>query len=131
MATPMVRSVVLDTGALIAIERFDRKLWSRLTEELEFWGDIVVPASVLAEAWRGGPRSAPIARLLDSSDVDSLDEARAREVGERLASRGGRQATDAHVVCCALEIDAAVATTDAEDVEALCEGLERLAVIPL
>ena len=80
----MRESFVLDTGALIALERFDQALWQRLKEARGRGGDIVVPAGVVAEAWRGGPGSAPLTRLLAICEVDPLDEERAREVGVRL-----------------------------------------------
>src|SRR5205823_9747863 len=45
-----------------------------------------VPAPVLAETWRGGPRSAPLSRLLAMCDVEPMVEDDARRVGD-LAGR--------------------------------------------
>lgn len=122
----MRESFVLDTGALIALERFDQALWQRLKEARRRGGNIVVPAGVVAEAWRGGPRSAPLTRLLAFCEVDSLDEERAREVGVRLGGRNARNVVDAHVVCCALERQAVIATSDPGDMETLAAANERL-----
>ena len=122
----MRESFVLDTGALIALERFDQALWQRLKEARGRGGDIVVPAGVVAEAWRGGPRSAPLTRLLAFCEVDPLDEERAREVGVRLGGRNARNVVDAHVVCCALERRAAIATSDPTDMESLAAANEHL-----
>jgi predicted nucleic acid-binding protein len=120
------KSVVLDTGALIALERLDQALWQRLKVVRRRGGQIVVPAGVMAEAWRGGPHSAPLARLLAICEVDALDEERAKEIGVRLGDRGARNVVDAHVVCCALEHRAAVATSDPGDMESLAAANERL-----
>lgn len=90
---------------------------------------IVVPASVLAQAWRGGPRSAVLARLIEASEVDPLTEERAKEVGVRLARRDASDIADAHVVCCASEQHATVLTSDSDDIQALAEPGERLDLI--
>ena len=84
-------------------------------------GETVIPASVLAQAWRDGPRSARLARLVGGSYVDTLDEDRAKEVGVRLGARDGSDVADAHVVCCAIGHRAAIATSDRDDIEALFE----------
>jgi predicted nucleic acid-binding protein len=118
--------LVLDTGALIALERLDQDLWQRLRFIRRRRGYVVVPAGVLAEAWRGGPRSASLAQLLDICEVDPLDEERAREIGVRLGDRNARNVVDAHVVCCALERRAAIATSDPRDIESLTGANEHL-----
>jgi hypothetical protein len=73
--------VTYDTGALLAAERDDRRLWALhagfLAEEVV----PVVPAPVLAQAWRGGARQASLARLLAMCQVEAMTEAQAREVG--------------------------------------------------
>ena len=73
--------VTYDTGALIAAERNDRRMWALhaglLAEEVV----PVVPAPVLAEAWRGGPRQASLARLLAMCDVEEMSVKQAQDVG--------------------------------------------------
>src|SRR5437870_5892280 len=73
--------VTYDTGALVAAERNDRRMWALhagfLAEEVV----PVVPAPVLAEAWRGGSRQASLSRLLAMCDVDPMTEEQARGVG--------------------------------------------------
>jgi hypothetical protein len=81
--------VTYDTGALIAGEGNSRRMWALhvgfLAEEVV----PTVPAPVLAEAWRGGPRQASLVRLLAGCDVDPMDADQARRVGE-LAGRARR-----------------------------------------
>jgi hypothetical protein len=80
--------VTYDTGALIAAERNDRRMWALhaglLAEEIL----PVVPAPVLAEAWRGGARRGSLARVVAACTVEDMDEAQARVVGV-LAGRAG------------------------------------------
>jgi hypothetical protein len=70
-----------------------------------------------------------LARLVAASEVDPLDEMRAKEVGTLLGRRDSRDVADAHVVCCASEQSATVVTSDAGDIRALMEPGERLTVI--
>lgn len=103
-----------------------------LVEQAEERGDaVVIPASALGQVWRGGPKAARLARLVEASQVDSLDEGRAKEVGVRLGDRGGSDVADAHVICCAVEREAAVATSDVSDMESLVESDETVPVMPV
>jgi hypothetical protein len=100
-----------------------------LEEAMELGEEIVVPASVLARTWRGGPRAARLSKLIANSETDPLDEPRAKEVGERLGSRGTADIADAHVVCCAIDRRAALITTDSNDMNALAEPREDLTLV--
>lgn len=90
---------------------------------------MVIPASALAQVWRGGPRSARLARLIAGCETDSLDEARAKEVGERLGVHAATDIADAHVVCCALAQEATLVTSDADDMNALAGPDEKLVLL--
>jgi len=70
-------------------------------------------------------------KWIEKSEVDSLDEARAKETGERLGSRDTSDVSDAHVVCCAVERDAVVITSDPDDMEALTEPGESVPLIAI
>ena len=121
-------ALVLDAGALIALERGDRQIRA-LVKVSDAEGEVLVPASVLAQVWRGGPRSARLALTIKLADVDALDESRAKEIGVRLATSGAKDITDGHVVCCALDRRAIVATSDSSDIEALVTANEPLSLI--
>lgn len=124
-------TLVLDAGALIAVERRARRIWALLDEARQRGTEIVVPTTALAQAWHGGPRSALLSKLLEASRVDALDEKRAKEVGARLGDRHGSDVIDAHVVCCAIAADAPVATSDPDDIAALDDATGGVAVIAL
>jgi hypothetical protein len=80
--------VTYDTGALVAAERNDRRMWALhagfLAEEVV----PVVPAPVLAEAWRGGARQASLSRLLALCEIEPMSEAQSRAVGVLAGSSG-------------------------------------------
>lgn len=80
--------ITYDTGALIAGERNDRRMWALhmgfIAEEVV----PVVPAPVVAEAWRGGARQASLVRLLAGCAIEDMSADQARYVGE-LAERAG------------------------------------------
>jgi hypothetical protein len=82
-----VRGVTYDTGALIAAERSDRRMWALHAGYLAEDVVPVVPAPVLAQAWRGG-RQAKLSLLLRPCVVQAMSEAQARAVGV-LAGRAG------------------------------------------
>jgi hypothetical protein len=70
-----------------------------------------------------------LARLIEASEVDPLDEGRAKQVGVRLGRRDANDVADAHVVCCASEQLATVVTSDPDDIQALADPGERLTLI--
>lgn len=78
----MVQRLVLDSGAVIAWQRGRPSVWARVTQAVRRGTPIVVPAVVLAECVRGGPRDASIHRLLAA--------ARVSVVGARIALAAGR-----------------------------------------
>jgi len=58
----------------------------------------IVPAMVLAEAWRGGSRQANPKRILQLCEVEDLDAARARRIGELAGASGHGDVVDVAVV---------------------------------
>jgi predicted nucleic acid-binding protein len=120
--------LVLDAGALIAIERGDRKMIA-MAEQARKVGATVIPASVLAQVWRGGVKAARLAKAIKASEIDVLNEDRAREVGQRLGARGGSDIADAHVVCCAIQGRTAIVTSDLDDTKALIEPGEEIELV--
>ncbi len=110
--------LTLDTGALIGVERDDRRVLAHLKAALLDGRDVTVPAVVVAEAWRDGPRSARIARLLAACEVDVVDEPLARTAGEAVAAAGATT-IDAIVMASAAKRSDAVLTSDPDDLTQL------------
>lgn len=104
--------VTYDTGALVAAERNDRRMWALhagfLAEEVV----PVVPAPVLAEAWRGGARQAGLSRLLVMCDVEPTSEDQARRVGVLAGKAAHDDVVDVTVVEGAIRRNDAVVTSD-------------------
>lgn len=118
--------VTLDTGALIALDRGDRRMTALLDRVRGDAGAVVsVPAGVLGQAWRDGRRQPRLARLLAATQttVVPLDHAGARAVGMLLGAVGARDVVDASVVICARERRQGVVTGDAAALRHLDPGL--------
>ncbi len=115
------RGIVLDAGALRAIERHDLALTVALATAHELGLPIRIPAVALAQVWRGGPRSAPLARLLKQpATVVGVDERTARQIGEFIATvrlpDGVRpDVGDAHVALTTRATQSLVFTSDPKD----------------
>ena len=122
--------LVLDAGALQALERRPIRLLVDLQRAHRLGLPIRIPAGSLAQSWRGGPRSATLARLLKQPcSVIQLDERSAREIGEFIASvrlppRHKPDVTDAHVALTARSTRSLVWTSDPEDMARYQVGAE-------
>jgi predicted nucleic acid-binding protein len=113
-----------DCGALLAAERNDRRAWAIHARALERGVLPVVPAVILAQAWRGGPQP-QLSRLLGGCHVEPLAERTARAAGHALARSGTADVPDAAVVLSALERGDAVLTSDRSDLERIAAALAR------
>jgi hypothetical protein len=117
-------TLVLDSGALIAIERNERSMWARL-KAAEVARELpLTHGGVVGQVWRGGPRQARLARALQGVDVRPLDRALGRAVGELLARTSSSDVIDAAVVLLAADGDDIV-TLDRRDFEALVRAAGR------
>jgi hypothetical protein len=120
-----------DTGALLAAEANDRRIWAIHRRALERSHIPTVPAGALAQAWRGGPQPL-LSRLIDTLTVDPLDEPAARLTAALLARAGGSDVIDASVVTGALRRGDAVATSDRGDLTRLADAAgRRLGIITI
>lgn len=105
-----------DTGALLAAEANDRRMWALHRRALERSHTPTIPAAVLAQAWRGGPQPL-LSQLLDTCAVEGLDEATARLAGAMLSRAAATDVVDASVVVGALRRTDAIVTSDRRDIE--------------
>lgn len=121
MGAARARHVVLDAGALIALERGDGRMTALLEEALRVATRFYVPAGVLAQVWRDGSRQARLAQFLKAPEVEvvPLSTARAKASGELCGLCGTRDVVDASVVVNARELKCAVVTSDAGDLTRL------------
>lgn len=125
----MIEGLTLDTGALLALERGDSRVRALLRRAVEHQLPIAVPAGVVAQAWRSGPRQARIARLLNDPlvNVPALDDLTARAVGVLCGRAGHPDIVDAHVALHAREHGHTVVTSDPKDLHAIDSSLRLVA----
>jgi hypothetical protein len=128
VTTPVRRGLTLDAGALILLERGDGRVRSLLRRAVEQRLPVSVPAGVVAQAWRGGPRQARVARLLADPGVRVavLDDPTARAVGLLAGRSGHGDVVDVSVVLCALERDDTVVTTDPGDIRSVAPDVAMI-----
>lgn len=117
--------VTYDTGALIAADRGERRMWVRHRALLAARISPTVPSPVVAQSWRGNSRQALLAQLLRGCDVEPLDDQSARAVGALAARAGTTDVVDATVTEGALRRQDLVVSSDPEDLLALAAGVHR------
>lgn len=113
----MSRTITLDTGALIALERRSQRMTDVFVRARTRDQVMVVSQVVLAEWWRG--RSDWRERILASLVIEPLTEARAKLAGEAIARVEGATVIDAIVMAGAASRGDTVFTSDVDDLEAL------------
>jgi predicted nucleic acid-binding protein len=123
--------LTLDSGALIAFERNDRRVLTQLKEAAQRGAALTVPTVVIAEVWRGGARSARVARLLRACAIEALSERIARKAGEAVAITRGAGVIDAIVTASAAQRFDLVLTSDAGDFRRLCAAIPGARVLAL
>lgn len=125
MGTQRARPLVLDAGALIAVERADR----RVIRLLELAQEVHVPAGALAQAWRNPARQARLARVMAADEVviHPLDAAGARAAGQLCAATSTADVVDASVVLVARVVGGVAVTGDVDDLRRLDPGVELVA----
>jgi predicted nucleic acid-binding protein len=118
-------ALILDAGALIAIERNDRNIVALLKVAKLNALSLVSNGGVVAEVWRGGTgNQVPLARLLAAVTVVPIDGDIGRSAGDLIRSAGGGSAIDATIVAIALESDRII-TSDPVDIHALVRASGR------
>jgi predicted nucleic acid-binding protein len=112
-----MRCLIFDTGALIALERGERRMRVVLDTAHSDHVRIAVPTVVIAEWWRSG--AGRQRQILDAVDVEPTTEAVARMAGEAIAALPGTTAIDAIVMASAALRGGIVYTSDVADLERL------------
>lgn len=114
-------SIVLDAGALVAVERGDREMIAILKRERLENRAPLTHGGVIGQVWRGGyGRQVNLARLLPAVDVRAIDDDLGRRVGVLLREAGLEDVIDAAIVLLAHDGDE-VFTSDPEDLRALAQ----------
>lgn len=107
-------NLVLDAGALIAIDRDDRRVAGLVELGRRAGASLVTMAPVVAQAWRGSARQARLARHIRMLDVRSTGLVEARAAGELVARAGTSDVVHALLALAAAPGDQ-VLTSDPDD----------------
>jgi hypothetical protein len=117
--------VTYDTGALIAADRGERRMWARHRALLARRVVPTVPAPVVAQSWRGSVRQVQLARLLSGCDVEALDDGLARSVGALAAKAATADIVDACVVEGAVRRGDIVVSSDPDDLQSIASAADQ------
>lgn len=112
-------TIVLDAGALVAVERGDRELVALIKRERLSGRVPRTHGGVVGQVWRGGAgRQARLAMLLAGAEIIGLDDGLGRRAGVLLGRAGAGDVIDAAVVLLAADDDV-IMTSDPDDLRAL------------
>ena len=122
-------ALILDAGALVAVERGNRAMIARLRAAQQHGLDLRSNAMVVAQVWRDRHgRQAGLAQMLRAVDVRAVSPDDGRRAGVLLGTTGTSDPVDATVVLLASPGDRIV-TSDPQDLAALTEAAANRAVI--
>ncbi len=121
MTAAMTAGMTLDTGALIALDRGDKRMIALLHQALAQGLAFRVPSAVLAQAWRDGRTQVILARFLRSEEVEiiPLDDQLAHSCGELCGAANTSDIIAASVVIVARKRRDPIVTSDPHDLRRL------------
>lgn len=111
-------NAILDAGALVAIDKRDRRVEAMLRVLQQRRIPLWTSAAVVAQVWRRGDKQALLAKVLAGVRVHALDERYDRRLGELLALTRTADVIDAHVAMLVTEGDQLL-TSDPDDLRRL------------
>ena len=129
-------ALILDTGALIALDRNDRSVWAMLRNAADDDSAVSVPAAAIAQAWRDETRQSLLARALKHCDEVSLHGPLARSSGVLRGAASTADIVDASIAVVggarSRHGDAAIVTSDPADLKHLINVLHaRVRVVAI
>jgi hypothetical protein len=128
--TRTATGIVLDAGALIALDRGDKRMIALLDRALAQGRTFRVPAGVVGQAWRDDRVQVALARFLRSEEVEivPLDDQLARSCGELCAARNSSDVIDASVVILSRERRDPIVTSDPNDLRRLDPAAQIISI---
>ena len=121
-------ALVLDAGALIAVDRGDRDVQRDIQDALRAGTPVRTNANAVAQVWRNGARQARLARLLRDIKIEPITREDGYRAGELLGATRTKDVVDATVALLAESGDD-VYTSDPGDLRLLTETAGIKAVI--
>jgi hypothetical protein len=115
-------SLILDAGALVAIEKGDRDVVALIKQELLERRAPLTNGGVVAQVWRGRTgRQAMLARLLPGLEIIPIDAELGQHVGLLLGRSRTKDVIDAAVILIAADGDT-ILTSDQDDLAPLAKA---------
>lgn len=126
-----MRVFVYDSGALTAIDKRDAGALQRHERRIRRGNRVIVPAPAAAQAVRAPQRQAPLMFALRGCELMPFGEDSVKPVGVLLAGAHTSDVAGAFVALTAASTEAAVVTSDGDDIRHLLDTLGvRLPVLP-
>ncbi len=120
--------LILDAGALIAVDRRDRSVGAILRLAHQEQLPVRTSAAVVAQVWRGGGRQANLARVLAGIDAVGLDDSAGRSVGALLQQSRTDDVVDGHLALVVQPGDM-VLTSDPGDITTILDARAVVAIV--
>jgi hypothetical protein len=109
---------VLDAGALVAVDRRDRRIGAQLRVLQQQGTPLRASTAVVGQVWRDGRKQANLARVLAGVGIEPLSKDDGKRIGELLAQAASSDVVDAHVALMVAPADL-VLTSDPGDIRKL------------
>lgn len=115
-------SLVLDAGALLAVEKGDRDTIALIKQELLEGRSPLTHGGIVGQVWRGGAgRQTQLARLMPGLEIVALDDMLGRRAGVLLGRTRAHDVIDAALILLAEDGDF-VLTSDPQDLSPLARS---------
>ena len=121
-------ALVLDAGALIAVDRGDRKMQRKIQDALNIGEPVRTNANAVAQVWRNGAKQARLAKALRLATIEPVTPEDGYRAGELLGATRTKDVVDA-TVALLVESGDDVYTSDPGDLRLLTETAGIKAVV--
>jgi hypothetical protein len=121
-------ALILDAGALIAVDRGDRRMQRKIGDALRMGDPVRTNANAVAQVWRDGAKQARLARLLRDVKIEPITAENGYRAGELLGTTRTKDVVDATVALLVKSGDE-LYTSDTGDLRKLCEATGFKAVV--
>ncbi|HEY1820998.1 MAG TPA: hypothetical protein VGG83_13820 [Trebonia sp.] len=121
-------ALVLDAGALIAVDRNDRVVYEKIEKAPRAGRPVRTNPNAVAQVWRDGAKQVRLAKTLRAVEVEPITREVGYRAGELLGATRSKDVVDATVALLA-KSDDEVYTSDPGDLGLLCETAGIKAVV--
>jgi len=121
-------ALVLDAGALIAVDRGDPVMYKKIRDAMRVGTPVRTNPNAVAQVWRNGAKQSRLARLLRDIKVEPITREDGYRAGGLLGATRTKDVVDATVALLAKAKDL-LYTSDPGDLQKLCTATGFKAVV--